>query len=300
MNKTSPLHVLTLVLTLVLARSLATAATVRWVTLMVLTYQASAKAIDFFEIVEPQVAVQQENRHGFRIANFDQWVFGNQQKLSSAKQQLLDRLQGEAASIQSTCQLKETQKEKLLLAGRGDIQTFIQLYNEVLAKFEEKLKLNNQQEMQKIWQEIQPLQKKYHGPIFGDGSLFEKVLGHLLDSQQAARLEQIRREQRKFQYESALKQLISQIEQAAPLTHENREKLLVLIDQHAYPPKSMTGSHRLHTLTYYIYGQMAVIPEDELRPLFGKAVWKVVKQQMEQGKRMKRSLEQQGLVPDKG
>lgn len=295
MNKTCPLQALALVLT----RSLATTVTVRWVMVMVLTLQASAEAIDFFEIVEPQVLEQNENQHGFRIENFDQWVFSNQQKLSGAKKQLFNRLEGEAESIQSTCKIEDAQKEKLLLAGRGDIQAFMQLYTEVRAKFAEKIKENNQQAMQNIWQEIQPLQKKYHGQIFGEGSLFEKVLGHLLDEQQSACLEQIRREQRRFQYQSAVLQLISQIEQAAPLTHENREKLLVLIDQHALPPKSMTGHNRTHYFTYYIYGQMAEISEKELRPLFGKAVWKVVKQQMQQGKRMKRNLEQQGLVPDK-
>ncbi len=267
--------------------------------LFVLTLPAPAVAVDFIEIVEKEVAKQNQNQHGFRIENFDQWVFSNQQKLSSAQKQILDRLEGEADSIQSTCKLENGQKEKLLLAGRGDIQAFTQLYAEVRAKFVEKIKENNQQAIQNVWQEIQPLQKKYHGQIFGEGSLFEKVLGHLLDEQQSDRLEKIRREQRRFQYQSAVLQLISQFEQAAPLKHENREKLLVLIDQHALPPKSMTGHNRAHYFTYYIYGQMAEIPEKELRPLFGKAVWKVVKQQMQQGKRMKRNLEQQGLVPDK-
>jgi len=267
--------------------------------LLGLTLPAPAVAVDFIEIVEKEVAKQNQNQHGFRIENFDQWVFSNQQKLSSAQKQLLDRLEGEAESIQSTCKLEDGQKEKLLLAGRGDIQAFTQLYAEVRAKFVEKINENNQQAIQNVWQEIQPLQKKYHGQIFGEGSLFEKVLGHLLDEQQSARLEKIRREQRKFQYQSAIMQTISQFDQVAPLTHKSREKLLALIKQHSYPPKAMTGHNRTHYLTYYIYGQMAEIPEDELRPLFGKAVWKVVKQQMQQGKRMKRNLEQQGLVPDK-
>ena len=258
-----------------------------------------ALAVDFIEIVEEEIAEQQENQHGFRIENFDQWVFSNQQTLYSAKKQLLSRLHGEAESIQAACQLDDQQKEKLLLAGRGDIQAFTQLYTKVRARFAEKIKENNQQAMLNLWQEIQPLQKKYNGQIFGKDSFFEKVLSNLLDDQQSALLEKIRREQRKVQYQAAVMQLILQFDSVAPLTHKNREKLLALIEQHTYPPKAMGGQNQSHYLTYYIYGQMAEISEKELRPLFGKAVWKVVKQQIKQGKSMKRNLEKQGIVPDK-
>ena len=266
---------------------------------MPLAIPVPALAVDFIEIVEEEIAEQQENQHGFRIENFDQWVFSNQQKLSGAKKQLLSRLQGEAESIQTTCQLDNEQVEKLLLAGRGDIHDFSQLYTKVRASFAEKIKENNQQAMQNIWQEIQPLQKKYHGQIFGEESLFKKVLEHLLDDQQSAILEKLRREQRKFLYESAILQLISQYDQVAPLTHKRRKKLLALIEQHTYPPKAMNGHNRTHYLTYYIYGQMAEISEDDLQPLFEESVWKVVKQHMHQGKSMKSNLKQQGLVPDK-
>ncbi len=280
--------------TRVLVLSLAALATA-----LVQSLPSPAVAVDFFEIVEKDLPEKNENMHGMNIENFDQWVFQNQLTLSAAKKQLLDRLEVEAESIRSTCKLGEVQKEKLLLAGRGDIQAFIQLYAEVRANFAEKLKEQNRQAFNNIWQEIQPLQKKYHGQVFSEGSLFEKVLGHLLDEQQAARLEKIRREQRKFRYQSAVMQLLVQFDQAASFTHENREKLLALVEEHTYPPKSMAGPQQSHLMTYYIAAQMAEIPEGQLRPLFRKAVWKVVKKQMSQGERMKNNFEQQGLVPDR-
>jgi len=186
-----------------------------------------------------------------------------------------------------------------MLAGQGDIQAFLQSYAEIHASFKEKLKRNNQQEVQKIWQEIQPLQKKFQSSLFGEGSLFEKVLGPLLDEQQSARLEQLRREQRKFQYRSAVMQLILQIDQASPLTHENRKKLLALIDQHTFPPKSIPSQNRGHYFRYYVLWQMAEIPEDELQPLFGKPAWKMLEKQIKQGTAMKSNLERQGWVPGK-
>lgn len=266
--------------------------------LFITVLSASVFAVEFIEIVEEQVVEQNQNINGFRLEHFDQWVFSNQEKIDGAKKQLLERLVGEANSIQSTCDLSDEQKEKLLLAGRGDIQVFTQLYAATRAKFAENLKKRDQQAVQNIWQEIQPLKQKYHGLIFGEGSLFEKVLGHLLDEQQTVRLEKLRREQRKFQYQSAVMLLISQFDQVAPFTHEKREKLLSLISQHSRPPKSFTGENRSHYITYYLLGQMSEIPEEELHPLFEEAAWKVVKQQIKQGKRMKRNLEKQGLVPE--
>jgi len=268
--------------------------------LLAVAQPARSVAVEFIEIIEKHVPEQNQNMNGFRIENFDQWVFSNQQKIGGARKRLLDRLQAEAESIQSTCKLADQQKEKLLLAGRGDIQTFTQQYNTVRAKFAEKLKQNDQQAFQNIWQEIQPLQRKYHGQIYGEGSLFRKVLDHLLDEQQLARIEQLRKEQRVFQYRSMVMQLISQFDQASPLTHEKREKLLALIDEYTFPPQSTASTQQSHFVMYYVLSQMAEIPEGELRPLFGKATWKVLKQQIRQGKAMKRNLEQQGLVPEKG
>ena len=73
-------------------------------------------------------------------------------------------------------------------------------------------------------------------------------------------------------------QLLVQFDQAAPFTHENREKLLELVEKHTCPPKSMTGPQQSHYLQYYMLWQMAEIPEDQLRPLFGKAAWKVAEE----------------------
>ncbi len=262
------------------------------------THSPLSFAVEFIEIIEEKAKAPNQNRHGFRIENFDQWIFQNQMKGSGARGLLEERLKVEVESIQSTFHLTEDQKDKLALAGLGDIQSFMQLYAKTRSNFEKNM--HDQQAMQNIWREIQPLQKKYRGQIFGKESLFNKVLKHLLDKQQLDVMQQLLREQSKFQYQAAVMQLISQIDQVAPITHAKREQLLVLIAQYTFPPKIMPGSHWGHYFTYYVFGQLAEIPEDQLRPLFGKAAWKTLRDQIKQGKRMKRNLEQQGLVPDKG
>jgi len=265
---------------------------------IVVALPTTAIAVEFLEIVEEPVAEQNANLQGFRIENFDQWIFRAQQTLPEAKLQLLNRLKAETDSIQSLCKLTAEQRKELLLAGRGDLNAFVQQYKALRSKFAEVLKNNDQQAMNNLWQELQPLQLKYNSQIYGEDSLFAKVLDHVLDKQQFARIEHLRREQRSFEYRAAVMQMISQLDQVAPLTHEQRERLLDLIDQYTSPPKSRIGDMRRQLLTYYVLGQMAEIPEDELRPLFGKAGWKLLSQQIQQGKAMKRNLEQQGLVPE--
>jgi len=268
---------------------------------LVLTQPTPADAVDFFEIVERQAAEQKQiqHQHGMRIEHFDQWIFSNQQKIDGAKKQLLTRLESEASLIQSVCQLDDAQKEKLLLAGRGDIQAFVQQYDEIRANFANHI--DNQKAMQNIWQEIQPLQRKYHGQIYGEDSFFTKVLHHSLDEPQLAFMKKLRLEQRAFQYRATVMQLISQFERAAPLTHAKREKLLALIVQHTSPSKSTPNQQNVNVSMplYFILMQMSDIPEDELRPLFEESAWTLLQKQMKQGKAWKQHLATQGFVLEK-
>lgn len=255
-------------------------------------------AIHFIEIIEKEIVEENHNQFGFQLEQFNQLVFNNQVELGGARKQLLNRLQLESDSLQSICQLAEEQKEKLLLAGRGDIHTFVQEYARLHEKFAADLKKQDQQALQNIWSDISPLRNQYNGKIFGQDSFFKKVLGGLLNEEQVALLEQLRREQNQFLYRTAIMQFIQQFDQVAPLTHKKRKKLLDLFEQHTLPPKSTTGSNLSHYFSYYLCLQMKGMPEEELRPLFGERAWKSLQQQMMQAKAMERQLQNQGLVPD--
>ena len=263
------------------------------------TLPTCAVAVDLIEIIEKKTVENDVRQHGFNIEHFEQWVFRNQQTLTGARRQLLDRLQAEIDSVHATCHLSDDQREKLLLAGRGDIEEFIQQFANVRAEFNKKIAANDQQGIQNMWQEAHLLHQMYQGKMHGDGSLFRKVLNHLLDEQQLLHMKQLQREQVHFRYQAAVMQLISQFDRMAPTTQEKREKLLALIDQYTFPPKSITGDNQSRYLLYYVLGQMQHIPKDELRPLFGKSSWPVLQKQMKLRKSIKRSLEKRGLVPEK-
>lgn len=254
-------------------------------------------AVEFIEIIEDQEEQPEQNMHGFRLEHFGQWVFNEQIDAEGARTNLLERLESESESIQAVCQLSDEQKSTLALAGWGDVQEFFRKYEEARATF--KKNIHDQEAFQNIWQEIQPLQNKYRGRMFGEGSLFSKVLKQLLNEKQLAIMQQLKREQCLFQYQAAVRGVISQFDQFAPITHEKRERLLALVNQHTFPPKSIPVSNRSHYLTYYILGQFSEIPGNELRSMFSDAAWKVVQPRIKQGAAMTRQLEKQGLVPDK-
>ena len=258
----------------------------------------TAYAIDFYVIVEEKQPQPQQNHNGFRLEHFEQWVFNEQIDVNGARKKLAERLQSEAESIRSIFQLTQGQIDKLSLAGMGDIQAFMHEYEKTKEHF--KNNLHDQQAMQNIWQDIQPLQQKYRGQMFGQGSLFAKIMKHLLDEDQLRIMQKLKREQSKFYYQSAVRQTILQIDQVSPLTHKNRQHLLELIEKHTYPPKNIPAGSQAHFLNYYVYGQLGNIPEKQLQAIFPDATWDFVKKQIRQGTGMKRHLDQQGLVPDKG
>jgi len=266
----------------------------------VLSMVAPCVAIEFIEIVKKEKEEKHnQNQHGFRIENIDQWIFQNQTTIQGARKKLLERLKLEVDSVQSVCQLTDDQKAKLTLAGRGDIQAFTLQYHAIRAKFAKDLL--EQKNINNIWQEIQPLQIKYNsGQLFGEKSFFAKVLEHLLDEQQMAHIQKLRREQRLFRYQAAARQLIVKLDQIAPITHEQREQLFALIDKHTVPPKSISGNNRSHYLMFYVLGQLAEIPEKELQALFRTETWECLQKQIKQSRGMKHQLEKMGMVPDEG
>ena len=85
-------------------------------------------------------------------------------------------------SIEQICDLSETQKKKLQLAGRGDIKRFFDSVGEAKMKFNA-LK-DDQNKRNQIWQFIQPLRMKLNTGIFDENSLLHKIRTRTLKPEQ--------------------------------------------------------------------------------------------------------------------
>ena len=84
--------------------------------------------------------------------------------------------------LDRVCALSESQKQKLRLAGQGDIKRFFDRVADSSGSSAGQTDPN-----QNIWQEIQPLQIELNTGLFGDESLFAKTIKRTLDREQTAR-----------------------------------------------------------------------------------------------------------------
>jgi WD40 repeat protein len=150
-------------------------------------------------LVEAQVQMRAQAmavivRQRWTDEQFDRWVF-QQHDRAAARQWFDSQLTIQIERIDQAYGLTEAQKQKLRLAGRGDIKRFFDRYESVKQKFQ--LIEQDAQKLQAIWQDVQPLQAAVSDLFQGDSLLF-KSLPNTLTAEQLARYEALARERRAF------------------------------------------------------------------------------------------------------
>ena len=69
----------------------------------------------------------------------------------------------------------------------------------------------------------------FHHGLFGDASLFRKTLRHTIDEEQAARYAAVDQERRAYRHRASIELAVAMIEQALPLTDEQRRTFVDLV-----------------------------------------------------------------------
>src|SRR5690606_5181142 len=113
--------------------------------------------------------VNAQNQFDLNEQTFNQWLYGNSRGLDVAS-----ALAAEIEGIDRICSLTREQKTKLKLAGRGDEVRFTERVNELRTNLVGKS--YDQNEVNEIYQQIQPLAAEYRAGVLGKSSLFHKVL----------------------------------------------------------------------------------------------------------------------------
>ncbi len=240
---------------------------------------------------EPNGEQLQPVQGEFSEENFEQWIFGGR-NASTGRQKLETQLKLQMDAVDRECQLNDSQKNKLLLAGRGDIKRFWEHYEVTRQKF--LIVRKDQQKMNEIWQEIQPLQMTLNAGLFNDQSFLLKTIRNTLDAVQTANYDTAVADRRLARYHAKLELMVAMLEAQMPLRHEQREKVLKLLREETKPPHRSAGQYEY----YVVMLQASKIPEDKLKPLFDAAQWKIVKANLAQGRGMEEFLKQNGLMPD--
>ncbi len=222
--------------------------------------------------------------------NIDAWVYGNQ---SRGPEWIEASLKQRVDEIVRICRLTDVQKEKLTLAGKGDIQHFESRVDELRAKCKSG-KIQADQYNQ-LYQSSQPLRAALQQGLFGGGSLFHKTLLTTLRPEQTALCEQTDRDRRTFRYRARVELLVAQLDAILGLRDEQRRQLVDLILNKTRPPRVFGQSDRFLVLV-----QMSHLPEESMKPLLDPGQWRELQKQLANAQRMVRVLKQSGVVFDDG
>jgi hypothetical protein len=220
--------------------------------------------------------------------NIDVWVYGNE---SRGRDWLSASLKQKVDDMGRVCGLSEMQKQKLVLAGEGDIQRFDRRVEELKAKCQNGTV--RREDWNEIVQKTQPLRAALQRGLFGRDSLFQKAVATALRPEQATRYEQVGRQRHLYHYCARVELCVAQLDSVVGLRDAQRQQLLQLILEKTRPPKSFGPSDR-----FVVLALMSRIPEEKLKPIFDPDQWLEVKRRLLQAKRMMPALKQSGVILD--
>ncbi len=232
---------------------------------------------------------------------FDMWVFGNQFNMVNVNGVNVAKNNGPRGKLDAMLALKvdeveklgglsSSQREKLRLAGRGDIREFLEQVEVKRRKFEEVRK--DQQRFGMFYQEIQPLRNAFQGGLFTEDSLFGKSLAHTLDPTQAAKFEEGRRQRAAYRYGAAVDLLTAKLGLALGLTADQRLRFARIITDNTRPPKNL-GTQEFNAVFYLA----STVPIDKFKPLLDASQIRVLERQFMNMRAWQQILKQQGFVP---
>lgn len=255
--------------------------------------RAQTLDLDNFEdvIVEEEEPARGAQAH-FEIAprQFDQWMFGGGQSAGQSRRRLESQLTLHVESIDRVCRLSDPQREKLELAGHGDIKRFFEEVEEVRRQFMEVRR--DRQRFNKIWQKISPLRTKLNVGIFNRDSLIYKVLTKTLHADQLASYQDHSLQRRQFHYRAKVAMVVAMLEKGIPLRDEQRQTFIKLIVDETDPPRAF-GQHDFYVVLY----QISKLPEDKVKPIFDEGQWLALQASFRRAKAMERMLRKENLIP---
>ncbi|QDS99624.1 hypothetical protein [Adhaeretor mobilis] len=242
----------------------------------------------WLEFEDQAAAVQ--NQFEVSPEQFEQWVFQHQGSADAALKKLERQLTLTVEEMSRACELNKSQEMKLRLAGQYDIRQFFNEYAKVRNKFMEVR--HDQNEFNKIWNDIQPLQQKLGAGLFNADSIYKKVADGTLNKQQGLERRKAERERRQFRYQALIELHILQLEKAIPLHAKQRERLVQLILAETQPP-SIFGQNDQIYLSYHL----SQVAKKKITKAVDGAQGRALVKMYQKGRGYKHHLESQGVVP---
>ena len=249
-------------------------------------------------VAAPDDVVEQERPHAKAVnrvvnfdvdANFDQWVFQGMRNGQGGRERVEARLDIQVAELDRLCSLSEAQKEKLRLAARGDISRFFDSVETLRAKF--RAGQHDQNVINRMWQEIQPLQRQQAMGLFNEKSLFGGVTHKILDKDQREKYDKATKQRQKFRYRATIEVSMDTLEGIVPLKQSQRDAIIAqLVDN--TPPALAFGQYD-YMLVMYRLGSIA---DKHVKPILDERQWNLIRQQINQYRAIRSTLVQNGVI----
>ena len=205
-----------------------------------ITQQELAIGVDANVVVDEKPAQVNNGMIDVR-ANVDSWLFSSHGNEANARRFLDNQLDARIAMFDGMFELSDSQTTKLQMAGSFDIVRYFAEADRIRSQFGAQV---NQNDFNKVWQEVQPLRQKFQRGLLSTGSMFAKVSKNSLDEKQYREFAGLEAEKLKFAYRSTIKLVLTELEKLAPLRDEQRRQILEVLVDH----RSSELPRRVHQL----------------------------------------------------
>ncbi|MCA9131962.1 MAG: hypothetical protein KDA45_02360 [Planctomycetales bacterium] len=152
----------------------------------------------------------------------------------SYRNRLLQQSQLRIDRLAQVADLQAEQIAKLKLAAHGDVSRFFREVATVRAQTQH-LNVQVQAEMQEAWQMVAPLQQRANRGIWDSDSLLDNVLKATLTAEQSQSYQAYLDERQEAQFRAIVQMTIADMEKSLPLTVQQREELIKLVELHPLP-----------------------------------------------------------------
>ncbi|MCC7084096.1 MAG: hypothetical protein IT427_03705 [Pirellulales bacterium] len=248
----------------------------------------AARAVDALAL-DADIVQPAQNLFQLTAEQFDNWVFNGQVHGKQWESLLKSQLNLRIEAINQVCPLNDAQQQKLTLAGRYDIKQFADEYETLKQDLEGSTFA--QDRVGEAYQLIQPMQAAWNAGIFGDQSMFNKILPQVLGREQTAKYEQEELKRRKFRYMTKVKLTLTSLEDSMPFTSKQRQQFVELILAETRPPKRW-GEYD----SQVVMVQASKLPKAKLQDIFDGEQLKQLQAQFSIAKQYEAILVQQGWI----
>ena len=230
----------------------------------------------------------------------DQLIFGFNDygpsvSLAACRERLGWELNERLDELQTEYKLDASQRRKLQLAGRGDIQHFFHQAAELHEQIGsvDLSKPLDREEFSEVQQAAMKLRQRRSAGLFDDDSLLSKILPKAVGPTFADQFATNQKRARDEKYKTYLAPSVENLMQFLTLRDDQKEKFLTLIRTEIPQPARINQ----YVYTFMIY-HLSRLPDEKLREVLDEVQIKKFGQIKANASRYKQSLRNYGLLPD--